>query len=638
MNNITTKVIGLDFWDTVAFRRVHPETIIALWAKSIKSANGLDIGSSVLYKKRKQAEASLRKKSGREPRYSEIISRVHNSLKESLNDICEQDFLRQSFNFELELEKKNIFLNDALINTISKQAPQSKVVVISDFYLGEDFIKELCVHLKIDDILNGYYISSDIGARKSDGKLYRYVLKDLNIAPEELTMIGDNRSSDQAIPQAMGINILPQEARGNKTFYRKKNAMISLLRNASDDKHVLNGYSTVFFLFAARLFDIAKKDKAKCLFFCSREGQFLKRIFDSYQQITQSIRPIRTEYLYVSRRATFLASLAPCPEETFQRLFLNFSSCNIVDFLDNLSFHGNEIDSLLETTETSKDTMAFPRGTDSRFDAFLSSDSFVRQYEAKRIAAKTNLKHYLKQHDCDKAVFMVDIGWRGSIQDNIFHAMDREITTCGYYFGLKDATSTENNRKHGLIFDNIQRPKSYDLFSFNYPDLEIICSADHGPVEEYVPNNAGVVIPVIKQDPKELLVFDYIKTNQESLFRQIEAIINAFDNSIYDWERFSDYLLTRYIHQLCCYRSKHFDYYYDYRKLVQENFGQKRPTGSSHFVLRGYIVQLRWGFVNYVYRLTSRTRLSVLNPLCSLYCNIIYLFNALLFHLNRHGC
>ena len=635
---LTTNVIGLDFWDTVAFRRVHPETIIALWAKSIKSANGLTLDSSVLYITRKQAEVSLCKETGREPRYSEIITRVYSQLKESLNNIREQDFLKQSFRFELELEKRNIFLNDTLIGIVSKQAPQSKIVIISDFYLGEDFIKELCIHLKIDDMLSGYYISSDIGARKSDGKLYRHVLKDLNIAPEELTMIGDNRSSDQAIPQAMGINILSQEACSNKTFYRKKNMMISLLRNASGDNHVLNGYSTVFFLFTARLYDIAKKDKAKCLFFCSREGQFLKKIFDSYQQITQSIQPIRTEYLYVSRRATFLASLAPCPEETFQRLFLNFSSCSIVDFLDNLSFHGDEINSLLETTKTDKDTLAFPRGTDSRFDAFLSSDSFVQQYEAKRIAAKTNLRHYLKQHDCDKALFMVDIGWRGSIQDNIFHAMDRKITVCGYYFGLKNAISTENNRKHGLIFDNVQKPKSYDLLSFNYPDLEIISSADHGPVEEYALNNAGVVIPVIKQDPKELLVFDYIKTNQESLFQQIKTIINAFNNSIYDWERFSNYLLTRYIHQLCCYRSKHFDYYYDYRKLVRENFGLKRPTGGKQFVLRGYFVQLRWGFVNYVYRLTSRLRLSFLDPLCFLYCNIIYLFKTLLFHLNRHGC
>ena len=49
------------------------------------------------------------------------------------------------------------------------------------------------------------YISSEVGVEKRTGKLFEYVLKDLDIKPNQMIHFGDRRKTDNIIPRLKGI-------------------------------------------------------------------------------------------------------------------------------------------------------------------------------------------------------------------------------------------------------------------------------------------------------------------------------------------------------------------------------------------------------------------------------------------------
>lgn len=70
-----------------------------------------------------------------------------------------------------------------------------KVIFTSDMYLESDVIRKILEK-------NGYteedkiYLSSEVKVSKSKGKLFDYIIKDIDLKPEEIIHIGDNYCSD----------------------------------------------------------------------------------------------------------------------------------------------------------------------------------------------------------------------------------------------------------------------------------------------------------------------------------------------------------------------------------------------------------------------------------------------------------
>src|SRR5206468_1453030 len=84
------------------------------------------------------------------------------------------------------------------------------------------------------------------------------------------------------------------------------------------------------------------------------------------------------------------------------------------------------------------------------------STLFRASYEQHRRTQRANLRTYLESFgvplDCQPLV-LVDIGWKGSIQDYLSAALDPDTTMVGYYFGLLNIGQPLAN-KSGLIFTN----------------------------------------------------------------------------------------------------------------------------------------------------------------------------------------
>jgi predicted HAD superfamily hydrolase len=92
--------------------------------------------------------------------------------------------------------------------------------------------------------------------------------------------------------------------------------------------------ATTLLYFIARLHDALVEQGVRQVYFLSREGQPLKRMFDLYQNKVSG--SITSYYLEVSRRSTLLPSLEPLAEEGFETLFRQYRRISLFEFLSSL--------------------------------------------------------------------------------------------------------------------------------------------------------------------------------------------------------------------------------------------------------------------------------------------------------------
>jgi hypothetical protein len=126
----------------------------------------------------------------------------------------------------------------------------------------------------------------------------------------------------------------------------------------------------------------------------------------------------------------------------------------------------------------------------------VTSSYFISAYNSERTAQTHALLTYLNHLTggvLPERFGLVDVGWRGSMQDNIAKLLmnaGHAITgLSGYYVGLhKNKPTYPETEKYGLLFD-FTRSKRRDgryIFCENQALFEILLHADHGPVAGYV--------------------------------------------------------------------------------------------------------------------------------------------------------
>ena len=92
--------------------------------------------------------------------------------------------------------------------------------------------------------------------------------------------------------------------------------------------------ATSLFYWVERLHRTLVEQGVEQVFFLSREGQPLMRMFEAYRQ--KAGGRIALRYLEVSRRSTLLPSLAPLAEEGFETLFRQYRRMSLLEFLSSL--------------------------------------------------------------------------------------------------------------------------------------------------------------------------------------------------------------------------------------------------------------------------------------------------------------
>ena len=232
-------------------------------------------------------------------------------------------------------------------------AAGKRIVLTSDMYLEEDVLRNIL----IQNGYNGYeriFLSSSYGKLKATGSLFKVVLKELDIASNEILHIGDNRHNDVEMPAGLDIeaqyfpnaidvfcNRIKDIYTGDafKDIYCGTNSLFdsrefikqmplrcatAIVANKMFDnpfrgfnhKSMYNAdpYYIGYMAEGMHVFGVAKwiYDKAlECgydkIIFLARDGFLIKKAFDyiSAAMVGKTNKLIKSSYFYATRRSLF---------------------------------------------------------------------------------------------------------------------------------------------------------------------------------------------------------------------------------------------------------------------------------------------------------------------------------------------
>lgn len=541
------KNVFYDIFDTIVSRTVQPEYVKKIWSTNIVKIFNLNISSVELYCLRNKIEIDLCNKSiskghDGENTYYDTIKEIFNKVKVG----CDfTNFLEICTNEEISIESSVLYVNEDILKSIKEyKKKKCKIYCLSDMYLSKQMVIEIFNNLGIAKYFNDIFVSCEYLKNKVSGRLYDVVLKQLKIKPESCLMIGDNKAKDYDMPISKGINAQHIDRSDKNNYYEEfmknnspeivKKNLIELSKTNNEN---FNNMIYSLYNFIDRLYYKLIREEYNEVFFLAREGEYLKKLFDYYVDNNYG-KKIKSHYLYVSRKATYLPSLKSLNEEDFSFLLDQYSYITIREFLSSLNFDKEEIkmieNDLIELFDIDKKIGWFKDSLELK--VLKKSQVFKDIYETKRIEQNTLFKKYVKQHSNNKRIMIVDIGWNGSIQDNIQNILGKEYEVSGCYFGLCLRNQKYAGRKYGLVFANYPyQDKQYPLYFENRTIYEIMCGASHGSANKYILNNdKKVEVSLFSKKEEQAIYKNIVKPTQDKMFETYKRINEILCNKYYD--------------------------------------------------------------------------------------------------------
>lgn len=562
-----------DIFDTLILRRVHPEDTKRIASKRLQQALGIEALPEEIYRLRSQLEQdscleNQRKGLDLEFAFDEaFLQRFQAMLLEKHafgREIDQSSFAALCREIELDVEHALQTLDLEMIAVLRKaKGAGLKVYGLSDFYLPSSLMKRLFAKHDILSLFEDVFVSCDHGLTKRSGRLYDLVLQKTKVRPEKILMVGDNEQADKngALSRDIRAHLLDRAeqrefyqraARNSKDPQELKRSLSRLIERHARENRRQKIYFTEFaftlYAFIEKLHQKLSAQGVKDVFFLSREGEFLKHLFEAFQDINGFGPQSRIEahYLLVSRRSTFIASLKPLCEETFDTLFRQYRALSLDDFLNNLNFSREEARSLAEeiSIDAEEKFEDFPHC--EAFRSLLGLSFFREKYESLRLEQKGLFKKYLAGFGSrlEDGLHLVDVGWKGTIQDHVFRIFDGEVPVQGYYLGLiSPGAAEERNRKTGLLFSYFPETSPYyGVYNDNRPLFEVLLGASHGSARGYRETPLGIEVETEPLEQEKLLFEGVIKPIQGKLSPVFREIAERMAHSPFSIQRLEELL------------------------------------------------------------------------------------------------
>jgi len=553
------KFLFTDYYDTIVHRKVHPNYTQRIWAKLMIRELGLSTSIDELYFTRQASVNYLIETLGKEDveipyeaLKEEICKRLINADIISID--TKDDFLSLFEAADARAEASVQYLNQEVLDTLKNfKANGGKVYLVSDFYGSKTLFEKLLTHHGIIDIFDGIYSSAELEKSKHKGTIYGPILSDLAIEAKHVMMIGDNLRSDytNAIKQGLNAFQLPHKK------YLKQNKR----NNFGNDKKHLNSiindvyktckkasaipyteYIVFYHTFIERMYETAKRKGLKDLFFLSREGQYLKKLFDSYQEFTliDKSKKINTHYLKISRQASLQIALKDLESEEFGYLRKKYSNLSVADFLTAVNCPDDLKTQIVSELNIESKTTIEGFFTSSNFQKLKENTTFKTYYDTHRRANHEAFKTYINSFNSDieaNGIALVDIGWGGTMQEAIYKFFDYKIPVTGFYLGLGEIYDIQpKTQRYGLNFSLLPYTDYNDsIIMANMQLYEQFSAADHGSALGYSLEAKDYTLEYHK--PEEKWLYDnHIKAHQEEMFGLHKKLLERLDTLCYSEE------------------------------------------------------------------------------------------------------
>lgn len=509
------KAVLCDFYDTVVHRSVAPEHVKKIACARLASSVLPRMTAKSLYDIRARLEIAACEANEAlgfdlEFKLADLALALHRELALSPAYSAAQ-WVQEMLDVELEVEKRvQLVANGFLAFAEAVRGAGIPLILVSDNYLSRVSLVRLLQHHGLATLFTDVIVSSDHLLTKRTGRLYDVVLDRYRFPPEQMIMLGDNEHSDVACAEACGLKTMWIDSSDIHEQYRtfSKSANAARLSFQTQSATELDAHlrfariGETLALFTERLYTALRSRGAKTVLFMSREGQLLKTIFDDFQDtcVLSSAARVESKYFYVSRRATLLASCQPLGSETFETLFRQYQRISIADFLSSLGFPAVSRDALRIEIGAAFDQVQDWFSTSDVFLQLTGLESFKKIYEQERIKQRDLLNRYIDGLcESDKTLYVVDVGWKGTIQDNLFRLLSQARNIEGFYLGLiANSLPSETNCKTGLVFDfRAAGTRAWGVYNENRAMFEVFLAADHGSVRRYDSGGDGCVQPLL---------------------------------------------------------------------------------------------------------------------------------------------
>lgn len=530
------RIISFDIFNTLLYRLCErPENVFELMKKHFCA----DPAFSFLPQEFRKDFPKLRSFSAvkaREMKHNEAtFTEIYRYIAEK-NGI-EFEKLKILQHLEFEIEKKVLCPIPENIELIHEFLDRGqKVILLSDMYYSANQLRELLKNAS--ERIAGecdVIVSSEYDKTKRSGELFQKVFELYSISPGELAHYGDDLVADLEVPRRLGVSCIllkpPVLPVWEKTLSRSDSASIALISGITANLKYENSLEHIGAAFAGPILysyvywilTNAGSHGIKHLYFMSRDGYILMRIAEKLQP---ALAPgLKMHYLYVSRRAVMTATYFELDDNRcWDFIILNHPDVTVREMADRLLLSTEELLNACRAqgrNYSADDTIDFDNAGWIRWCVTVQPE-IKTLIECRSAEARKNLLDYFrKSHVFDSAagVGLVDVGWKGTIQDSIYFLLQRvnpETQLTGYYFGLSIYTNhhIQANRKFGYAFyPYTQTPFCHSVLRF----IEVFCFANTGMTLSYLPHG----IPQ--------LATDYARANEKSVEAMQRGILKFVD-------------------------------------------------------------------------------------------------------------
>ncbi len=571
------RVVGFDVFDTLLRRRVEPEYVKDLVARELArrlAALGIERGWHELRRQRRELELAL----GRE---SEAAGGDHEfRLRPMLADWIAPHveaaraapLAAELAAFELRLEHAATFPTPGIRETLTALAARvERLVFVTDNYLDLDDIRSLLRRHGLERLFHAGYCSSNVLRTKRTGRLFEHVLASEQVDSAGFLFVGDNPHSDIAPARRLGIDtVLLHDAaewqrRKRLHLLHEFNARSEFWRAALEDEIVRTGAAAllpadgprgrpagarpalerrsdphrelgmmlapIFLAFTRDILRQARELQLERLYFLSREGWLLMRL---YRRIVRAAglrdtAPPAT-YLAASRSATFLPSMHALNWPELERMWRQYANQSLRQMLRNLCLPQAELLPVAASCGLrNADEPIDEAHENDQLHAFLEHPDTQRVFTHHRDAARNALADYLRRKHffAHHRVGFVDVGWKGSIQDNLIRAVRAAAPggpdVHGLYLALVDTRDDPSARsyKHAYLADARRDDWPEQVIFRNGSIFEMFASAPHGVVTGYIERRPGH--PAARTTPAPLE-----RRNHRTVFRPVFEAIESY--------------------------------------------------------------------------------------------------------------
>ena len=534
------KIRTVDVWDTLLRRDCHPECIKLTTALHLLLGYHDQLKPAfrnawALYRVRIDVERSLAecaKSDAKDDEY-EITQVLTRWVDLVFSDSFPADLPCVLTEFELETEIARSFPDPEIADFLRKQEA-NQTLFLSDFYMNASMLRRLLSAKGLDALVSDGIVSCDAGLNKRSGKLFDHVHSLHSVSGEDHVHIGDNHWSDVESPRALGVtalHYLPEAAHAERLERERLFASREVLFERTHHESTLLAQraceglpereaaafrlgadaAPMFIAFALWISEQAIVQKLDRCFFLTREGEFFYKVFLNLfprSEVFGHKLPPAT-VLAVSRLSTFPPSMRDISVEEMCRVWSLFRSQSVAGLFTTFGLQIKDFSDVLATIGLhANDVISSPESS-PELNALFRSKAFVDAVKESAHKQRDLLSDYVRQSGLHvgERIGVIDIGWRGSIQDNLA-TLFPQVHFHGMYLALRRTINPQpfNTSKSAYGPDENLNNSPMALFE-NFAAMEMLCSSPNGSVIKYE-RQEDIVAPQRHIDDEENSAFD----------------------------------------------------------------------------------------------------------------------------------